>query len=50
MPTAVVCPGLVLLVSHFALCFLLCSQALMPCIMAGMDQKDIFVAPRLQFV
>ena len=38
-----VCSGLVLLVStHFALCFLLCSQALMPYIMAGMDQKDIF--------
>ena len=42
-PRQVVCPGLVLLVStHFALCFLLCFQALMPCIMAGMDQKDIF--------
>ena len=42
---------LVLLVStHFALCFLLCSQALMSCIMAGMDQKDFLVAPKLQFV
>ena len=42
---------LVLLVStHFALCFLLCSQALMSHIMAGMDQKDFFVAPQLQFV
>ena len=42
---------LVLLVStHFALCFLLCSQALMSYIMAGMDQKDFFVAPQLQIV
>ena len=37
-----------LLVStHFALCFLLCSQALMSYIMAGMDQKDFFAAPQL---
>ena len=42
---------LVLLVStHFAPCFLLCSQALMSYIMAGMDQKDFLVSPQLQFV